>query len=156
MELKSSKQKARDKIHVKKYSLDLLCIAKSYLPRPNKLSTFNCHANVRFPQKFYKTSRIYTFDSFHHREWDWYRFFGQFFSWPSRLRRSLLIQIARKSKPTPYFSVIKFFSVTMTWAWYAFQSAMINIYNAYRLVALLNAFWNVTELRLSVVNVSNL
>ena len=42
----------------------------------------------------------------------------------------------------------------MTWAWFASQNAMMNTYNVYRTVAILNVWWNVIALLPLVVTVS--
>ena len=53
-------------------------------------------ANVWFPYNCYKFSSIFDFCTIHYREWGWCRYFGHFCSLWMHLRRSLLIQIARK------------------------------------------------------------
>ena len=140
-------------LHVKNYSLDLLSIARSYLSSSNKLSTFYCtqvlnsHKNVikghesTISVQFIIENEActYSLDNF-------------------KACWVIIVGVCRSKLPVSHqqrrITVVNYFPGNTTWAWYASQSAMSNICNVLRVVAIRTAFWTVIELGLSVIIVS--
>ena len=120
--------------------------------------TFLWFANVKFPWISYLTALFHDFITIHHREWGWYRSFGQFSTLWSHPLLSWLIQIAREYSKLKNWALLRWYlySGTMTWVWFVFQDVRMNSWIVCRRVALRNVSWNAIEHGLSVVTVSTL